>query len=203
MARSFICLPPHLKPGEVITYAYDKGGVLDTGCYPQGIDALGERINADLREAGFAATADAHIMRKKYAKLLRNLGNILQAALKEGEPLKDVGKALRDEALACYAAAGIECTSRDEYRGSIEGAYTMQKIPGYARAAGSSWQSMQRGRGDIETEFLNGEICLLGRLHEVPTPMNNACVRLARDLVLLGRGPGQFTVEDLRSAQFP
>ena len=39
-------------------------------------------------------------------------------------------------------------------------------------SGGSSWQSLARGTGSIEAEFLNGEIVLLGRLHGVPTPVN-------------------------------
>ena len=53
---------------------------------------------------------------------------------------------------------------------------------------------MARGTGDIETEFLNGEISLLGRLYDVATPMNDAFVHLARQLIALNKGPGQFTV---------
>ncbi|MGY6501971.1 MAG: hypothetical protein ACXIVQ_13900 [Acidimicrobiales bacterium] len=31
---------------------------------------------------------------------------------------------------------------------------------------------MARGQGSVETDFLNGEITLLGRLHGVPTPVS-------------------------------
>ena len=41
----------------------------------------------------------------------------------------------------------------------------------------STWQSLQRGTGRIEVDYLNGEVVLLGRLHGVPTPVN---VRVAR-----------------------
>ena len=41
------------------------------------------------------------------------------------------------------------------------------------RGGSSTWQSLTRGTGDIECDFLNGEIALLGRLFGVPTPANS------------------------------
>ena len=38
-------------------------------------------------------------------------------------------------------------------------------VGGRERGGGSSWQSLARGSGTIEADYLNGEIVLLGRLH--------------------------------------
>ncbi len=46
------------------------------------------------------------------------------------------------------------------------------EIAGVPRPGGSSWQSLAKGSGTIEADYLNGEIVLLGRLHGVPTPVN-------------------------------
>ena len=35
----------------------------------------------------------------------------------------------------------------------------------------------------LETSYLNGEIVLLGREHDVPTPVNEACCALAIEAV--------------------
>jgi 2-dehydropantoate 2-reductase len=43
-------------------------------------------------------------------------------------------------------------------------------VAGATRGGGSTWQAW-RGAG-VETDYLNGEIALLGRLHGVPTPAN-------------------------------
>ena len=48
-----------------------------------------------------------------------------------------------------------------------------------SRPGASSWQSLARGTGSIEADYLNGEIVLLGRLHGVATPVNAALQRLA------------------------
>ena len=184
----------HLVPGEVVTHAAGVGGILDTGCYPYGVDDHVKEMTNALTRAGFSARPDGTVMRQKYAKLLMNLGNVVQAGIKEGEDTRLLARAMRDEALACYKAAGVDCASRDEVRARRVAGYRLDDIPGYERTAGSSWQSMARGTGDIETEFLNGEISLLGRLYDVATPINDAFVHLARQLIALNKGPGQFTV---------
>ena len=140
-------------------------------------------------------------MRKKYAKLLMNLGNIVQAAtagdgirLDEAEQaaLGQVHRLLREEALACFAAAGIDCAGRDEVRARRRDVYRMVDIPGHPRTGGSSWQSFSRGTGNVETDYLNGEIVLLGRLHGVPVPANGQAVELATRMLREQSAPGCF-----------
>jgi 2-dehydropantoate 2-reductase len=65
------------------------------------------------------------------------------------------------------------------------------------RGGGSSWQSLARGTGQIETDHLNGEIVLLGRLHGVPTPANALIQRLANDAAKDHRPPGSMTAADV------
>lgn len=200
----------HLEPGEVVTHAAGAGGILDTGCYPQGVDELVTDLMARLTDAGFSAEPDPRIMRKKYAKLLMNLGNIVQAATvpaageggqvtdpEQEAALKAVYALLRAEALACFEAAGIDCASREEVRARHENTYRMVDVPGYARPGGSSWQSLSRGTGNVETDYLNGEISLLGSLHGVPTPANRVCQAIATRMVGERLPVGSFTAVEL------
>lgn len=192
-----------VTPGQVVTHAVSDGpegggGILDTGIFPEGIDDDARFIAETLSDVGFCARPDAQVMRWKYAKLLMNLLNVLEAMLTDFSASTDIQRRLREEALACFEAAGIRCATRDEVRRRGAGTYRMVPIAEYERVAGSSWQSMARGTGDIETEFLNGEICLLGRLHGVPTPANAACVEMAREMVQRGVGPGMFHTAQLR-----
>lgn len=184
----------HLQPGEVVTHADGTGGILDTGRYPHGTDSVTREFTARLTEAGFSARPDDNIMRKKYAKLLGNLGNIVQAATTDAEgnlppgddetaAMRDIFRRLRGEALACFEAAGIDCATRDEVRARHENTYRMVEVSGFGRPGGSSWQSLNRGTGNVETDFLNGEITLLGALHGVPTPANRVCQDLATKMV--------------------
>jgi 2-dehydropantoate 2-reductase len=198
----------HLKPGQVITHAAGSGGILDTGRYPTGSDGLAERLVERLSAAGFSAVADARIMRKKYAKLLMNLGNLVQAAVVdaegrlpsgtvEKESLQSVYRLLRREALQTFEAAGVDCASRDEVRARHENTYRMVDVPGYARPGGSSWQSLARGAGNVETDYLNGEITLLGGLHGVPTPANRVCQEIASRMVREKLPVGSFTPSEI------
>ena len=50
-----------------------------------------------------------------------------------------------------------------------------------------------------ETDFLNGEIVLLGRVHGVPTPVNEVLQRLANRMAAAGDAPGSLTVEQVEA----
>ena len=69
-------------------------------------------------------------------------------------------------------------------------------IDGRARAGSSTWQSLTRGL-PLETDYLNGEIVLRGRQHSVPTPVNEALCRLAREAAREGWPPGQLSPDDV------
>lgn len=187
----------HLNPGEVITHARGRGGILDTGRYPHGVDDACRALTAALCDAGFSAEPHPAVMRLKYAKLLMNLNNALQAATDLGPGAREISRRLKHEALACFAAAGIECAGVEEVRRRHAGVYEFAEVPGHPRGGGSSWQSVARGTGNIETDYLNGEVVLLGRLHGIPTPANEACQALARRVVSEGLGVGSFGCDDV------
>lgn len=69
----------------------------------------------------------------------------------------------------------------------------IEPVNGSARAGGSSWQSLTRQTGTIEANFLNGEIVLLGRQYDVPTPVNEALQRLANQAARDRMPPGFLT----------
>ena len=197
----------HLEPGVVVNFAEDTAGGLDAGCYPDGIDTFIEKVTSALSKAGFSAAPHPRIMGHKHEKLLANLNNAVQAATgtrfdgpatSTASSLRRISRLLRDEALACFAAAGIHCATREEVRAgraAIRGA----EVPGHARHGGSSLQSILRGAGDIETDFLNGEIVLLGRLHGVPTPANEVVQDVGNALVRENLDIGSLTVAELEA----
>jgi len=189
----------HLEPAEVITHASGVGGVLDVGRYPGGTDELATGVAARLSRAGFSSAADEAVMRQKYAKLLMNLNNALQAATEMGEGADEISRWLRNEALACYRAASIDCADAEEVRSKRSGGLRFAEVAGVRRGGGSSWQSVARGTGDIETDYLNGEIVLLGRLHGVATPANRVVQQLGHELVRRRLPVGSFTVADVKA----
>ncbi len=187
----------HLEPGEVLHHATGIGGFLDAGRFPTGIDTTIQTYCNALTAAGFSANADPEPLRWKYAKLLQNLGNSLQAVCDAGRDAADLMRLLRNEALACYAAAGIDAANRDETKSRFGEGMKQGEIEGASRGGGSSWQSLQRGTGDIEADYLNGEICLLGKLHGVPTPANEVLRTLANRVAREKLPPGQFSLAEV------
>ncbi len=189
----------HLEPGEVVTNARGRGGILDTGCFPGGVDETVVALTDALERAGFSAQPDPVVMRKKYAKLLMNLVNALQAATEMADGAGSIVRQLRAEGIACYEAAGIDCASAEETRARHQGIYQMVDLPGRPRGGGSSWQSIVRGTGNIETDYLNGEIVLLGRMHGVATPANTVCQQLAWRMVNEGLAVGHFSIAEVKA----
>jgi len=191
-----------IEPGRVIAYGAPTAGLLDAGCYPHGTDACIEEVAAALDASGLAAQTQVEIMPWKYNKLLSNLGNAIMALVGPGQEIPDgLRDRIRAEALACYAAAGIEPISEGEASARRAAARVeIVSIGGEAPLSGSSWQSLQRGLGSIETDFLNGEITLLGHLHGVPTPCNRALQHLANQAARRGLKPGAMSPEVLTAA---
>jgi 2-dehydropantoate 2-reductase len=191
-----------LEPGRVDGEGTPVSGVLDTGRYPAGTDALIAQVAADLSGARFVSRADPYIMRLKYTKLLGNLGNALQAitgAARTDPVIRRLHARLREEALACYAAAGIAHMPEEEYNRHVRAHYRAGEIAGRARAGNSTWQSLMRGGSSLETDYLNGEIVLLGRLHGVPTPLNALVRRLVNAMAAAGERPGRHSPAELLS----
>ena len=97
------------------------------------------------------------------------------------------------------AAAGIAW--RDVGAGDPRRAQLMRSAPvaGAARAGGSSTQSLARGTGSIETDFLNGEIVLLGRLHGVPAPANAWFTGLGARMARERLAPGSVAAAEIEA----
>ena len=72
--------------------------------------------------------------------------------------------------------------------------------PSGGRGGGSSWQSLERGAGSIEAEFLNGEVVLVGALHGVDAPVNRRLMVLALQAAAEGRRAGSWGIEELSVA---
>jgi 2-dehydropantoate 2-reductase len=185
----------HLAPGEVIIHSGPASGLLDAGLYTTGTDEIIIAATAGINASGFVARPDAAIMRMKHAKLLTNLANTVQA-LCGTAPAGTIVTRLRDEALMAYDAAGIDSATVEELRGLTD-QVSIRPVPGVdMRAGGSTWQSMSTGR-PLETDYLNGEISLLGILHGVRTPVNRMVQMAAAEATRDRREPGSYTPEEL------
>ncbi|MBW2092186.1 MAG: ketopantoate reductase family protein [Deltaproteobacteria bacterium] len=191
----------HMEPGVVQSESKATTGILDAGCFPSGTDSVIEEVTATLSASGFSSNPDPSIMRWKYAKLLMNLNNSIQALCEpQGREALDIMRMMAKEAMDCYQAAGIECASREEFMDRRGDHIQLGEVEGSKRGGGSSWQSIFRGTGDIEADYLNGEIVLLGKLHGVDTPANRVMQQLANRLAREGGKPGSYPVDQIRVA---
>jgi 2-dehydropantoate 2-reductase len=190
----------HLEPGVVVSHTAPLSGMLTLGRYPHGSDAVIKEFGEHLSASTFDAPIVDDVMRWKYGKLLNNLGNALMALL-EGDTgsATDLWQASRAEGEAVLDRAGIAYNTEAE-RQAVQGdRMQVQQIEGVDRLGGSTWQSLARGTGSVEGDYLNGEIAMLGRLHDVPTPVNDLLQRLVAEYARERRQPGGLSADRLRA----
>jgi len=131
----------------------------------------------------------------KYRKLMMSVGNAAQAACQPDADRDRLTDLARAEAEEVVAAAGIAMVSDETdvaRRGDLLDTRSMR-----ARGGGSTWQSLRRGTGDVETDYLNGEISMLGRRVGVPTPVNDLLRDLTWRMAAYGAAPGSVPAAGL------
>jgi 2-dehydropantoate 2-reductase len=194
------CPATFLEPGVVTVLAARPTGVLELGRYPGGQhedDDLAASVAAALRAADFDVIVRADVMSWKYAKLLVNLGNVVEALAGPQARGGEFEGRLRVEAQACLAAAGIGYVPAAEFRDRVS-VLTPLPAPGQSGPhGGSSWQSLARRTGRLETDYLNGEVVLLSREFGVPAPANVLVQRLAARAAQARSDPGSWREKDL------
>ncbi len=175
----------HLEPGVVAQKCHPTPGILDVGLVPRGTDELTTAIVDDLRHGGFESQPRPDIMAWKYRKLIRNLGNGVDAVCAAGCGVEELVRRAREEGELALRAAGVPVVTDvedDARRGDL-----LRSSTGPWQSGGSTWQSLERGSGTSEIDYLSGEIVLLGRLHGVPTPVNEL-VQLATNALARSGG---------------
>lgn len=187
----------HLEPGVVVTYGTRYSGTLPVGRYPSGTDARAEQIASALSASQFKSEARADIMTYKYAKLLRNLANSVQAICGTDVDTAELTDAVRAEGRQILDAAGID------YRvdlASLRQGWEVREPDRHSRGGGSTWQSITRGTPEVETDYLNGEIALHARLLGLDAPLNRTLQDLMREALAHGHKPGWRSPESILAA---
>ncbi len=189
------------RPGQVTVLCAPTNAILDVGRYPSGIDDTAAELARLIDAApGLLSEADDDVMTKKYGKLLINLGNAADAACGMAGRGAGVVAAAIDEGKRVYEAAGIRWEQTAEHAERYKArAATMQfDIPdGDTFVGGSTWQSLMKGAATLETDYFNGEVLMLGRLHDVPTPANEFLQQFASRMLRGEPRPGSVTREQL------
>jgi 2-dehydropantoate 2-reductase len=185
----------HLEPGVVVAGCHPTPAILDIGRVPGGTDATTAAVAGDLHAAGIASEERADIMAWKRRKLLMNLGNGVDASFAQGEAADELAERALAEGERVLAAAGVTLVTAEEdraRRGSI-----LRRRTDLERRGGSTWQSLSRGTGDSEIDYLAGEVVLQGRLLGIPTPVNEAVVAATRRLAHDGAPPRSLDAADV------
>ena len=203
-----------LAPGVI---AATRGNLLSLGSYPLGYDETIEAVVEALRVAGYRVTVNENVMAVKWSKLLLNLNNATHAIIDTYVQLSfvtpDIANFIADvmeEGMHVLDIAGI--TLEDEnnpldvrkliavIRGmqyDEEKIAAVEQIPRELRTYPSTWDDIQRRRGETEAGYFNGEIILLGEKHRVPTPYNSALLNIVDKMAAVGDAPGKYTLEEL------
>jgi 2-dehydropantoate 2-reductase len=191
----------HLEAGEVIVRSWPTVGQFHIGRWPADLsddDDLLRALNTTWTAAGIRVNVVDDVAPWKYNKLISNLGNAVGALASEGANLSRIVQVLRAEAEHVLRHAGIEFVSFEVSTAARVDGPTPRPVPGAdTGASNSTWQSLSRNTGDVETDFFNGEIVRIAHQHGITAPINGALARLARDAVRNSSGPGHYSADQL------
>ena len=193
----------HLTPGEVALEGLPNSGMFHIGRVPAAVADDQDRqflegLRDDWTGARLTTRLPADVMEWKYRKLLSNVGNAVQALLGKQPGMDDIVQAARAEGCAVLDDAGISYTSDEEEQAARAVSFTVHPVPGLPEfLGGSTWQSLTRGTGNVETDYLNGELALIARQHGRSAPLNSRLASLVRQAAAHGTPPGEMSVAEL------
>jgi 2-dehydropantoate 2-reductase len=191
----------HLVPGEVIIRSTPQSGMLHIGrlpASPDDHDQTLQQVAADLAAANFDVRLPDDVMPWKYRKLISNVGNVFQALVARNGDWRPLVTDAEAEARRVLDTAGIGYIGDAEEAAARAAGFTMKPVPGVpAAVGGSTWQSLQRGTGNIETDYLNGEIVMIAHRLGTTAPINERLTILARRAATSGAKPGDMSADQL------
>ena len=186
----------YLNDGEVIARR-DPPGWYIIGQYPAGTDKLADTAAEELRAAGYLVRTTPDVMQYKWGKLMTNLSNAV-GAITDGDraSTRSINRAAIEEARDIVAKAGIKWISQEQVardwpetnnvRGQIK-----------TEEQSSTWQSLARRQGSVETDFLNGEIVRVAKKLGLRATINEKLVQISREMAAHHEPPGKYTTAQL------
>jgi len=188
----------YLTAGEV-TVRRDPPGWLVIGCYPRGTDELAEAVAAKLRTAGFMVLVTPDVMPYKWGKLMNNLANAVGAITDaRGSDVTAITRAAQQELQDLLAQAGIRWVTAEEVAHELPEIAMPLRGRLDTEAQSSTWQSLARRTGTIETEFLNGEVVRLAKKLGRQAPVNEKLLSICLEMSANRDLPGKYTLSQLR-----
>ena len=187
----------YLKDGEVTAHR-DPPGWFVIGRYPKGTDKLVEAVAAELRIAGFFVKTSEDVMPYKWGKLMSNLANAVGAITDaRGDEANKLSRAAQKELNDALTQAGIRWVSQEQL--SKEMSETNAPLRGSLETGSksSTWQSLAREQGSVETDFLNGEVVRLSNRQGLHAPVNEMLMRISHEMAAKHEAPGKYTPTQL------
>jgi 2-dehydropantoate 2-reductase len=183
--------------GEV-TARRDPPGYLILGSYPLGRDDLVDAVATNLRDAGFYVLVTSDVMPYKWGKLMGNLGNAIGAITNmRGDANSRIVRAAQQEAQGILAKAGIRWISAEELARQWPEINAPARNSLDTEAQSSTWQSLARQQGSVETDFLNGEIMRLAKRLGLQASINERLLGIVEEMAVNHELPGKHTPAEL------
>jgi 2-dehydropantoate 2-reductase len=188
----------YMNDGEVICRR-DPPGWLVMGIYPNGTNELLEEVGSTLRKADLYVLVTPDVMPFKWGKLMTNLGNAV-GAITNGS-FRDtiqITQAAQEEASKILKEAGIRWLSEAQIRQEWPDFGAKPRSVMNTEEQSSTWQSLGRQQGTVETDFLNGEILRVAQRLGKAAPINETITRITSDMAIKKEKPGKYSTVELR-----
>jgi len=183
--------------GEVIARR-DPPGYLIMGSYPVGTDNLVDAVATNLRDAGFYVLVTSDVTPYKWGKLMGNLGNAIGAITNmRGDDNNRIVRAAQQEAREILSKAGIRWISAEELALQWPEITAQPRSSLDTEAQSSTWQSLTRQQGTVETDFLNGEIIGLAKRLGTQASINERLLHIVQQMAINHELPGKHTPAEL------
>ena len=183
--------------GEVTSRGEPPGRFM-IGHYPEGTDELCESIATKLRNAGYEIVVTPEIMPYKWGKLLSNLNNAVGAITNAGgEDTSRIMLAVQNEGKEILAQAGVRWIRTTEPPVLRPTGIAQTGEGEFATPLGSTWQSLVRRQGSVETKYLNGEIVRIAENLGKRAPINEALLHITEEMAANHELPGKYTPAQL------
>jgi 2-dehydropantoate 2-reductase len=188
----------YMNTGEVVCRR-EPPGWLVIGRYPRGTDELATVAGDLLRKAGFYVLVSPDVMPYKWGKLMSNLGNATGAITNDNSrEARSITEAAQDEARQVLKAAGVRWLSEAEIAREWPDFGAKATAVMNTEEQSSTWQSLGRQQGTVETEYLNGEIVRLAKTVGKTAPVNETINRIIQEMAEKKEKPGKYGTAQLK-----
>jgi len=189
----------YLTDGEVMARR-DPPGWLIMGRYPVGTDKLVEAVATRLRNAGFLVLVTSDVMPHKWSKLMANLTNAIEAITNASrEDVNLIARAAQQELQEMLPQMDIRQVTEQELAKDWPESTIQPRSTLHVEAHSSTWQSLARRQGTVETDFLNGEVVRLAKKLGRQAPINETLLRICQEMATNCEPPGKYTPAQLCS----